>query len=158
MNKIAVFPGSFDPFTIGHQSIVERAIPLFDKIIIAIGFNSDKKGFYEIEQRKSWIKKIFENNKTIEVEVYEGLTVDFCKKHNSNFILRGLRTSADFEYERAIGQLNKAMNEQIETIYILTLPEHTAISSSMVREIIKYKADASKFLPKVIADFINSKK
>ncbi len=158
MNKIAVFPGSFDPFTIGHQSIVERAIPLFDKIIIAIGNNSEKKSFFDIEQRKIWIKKIFEQNKKIEVEIYEGLTVDFCKKHNSNFILRGLRTSIDFEYERAIGQLNKAMYEEIETIYILTLPEHTAISSSMVREIIKFKADASKFLPKVISESLDYNK
>jgi len=156
MNKIAIFPGSFDPFTIGHQSIVERALPLFDKIIIAIGYNSEKKGFFDIEQRKNWIQKIFENNKKIEVEEYTGLTVNFCKKHDSNYILRGLRTSADFEYERAIGQMNKSMYENIETIYYLTLPEHTAISSSIVREIIKFKADASKFLPKIIADALKT--
>ncbi len=152
MKKIAVFPGSFDPFTIGHNSIVERAIPLFDKIIVAIGFNDSKQGFFPVEKRKMWIEKIFSNQSAVEVQIYNGLTIDFCIKNEAGFILRGLRTSSDFEYERAIAQVNKIMLSSLETVYLLTLPEHTAISSSIVREIIKYKGDASKLLPKIIAD------
>jgi len=154
MNKIAVFPGSFDPFTIGHNSIVDRAIALFDKIIIAIGYNDSKQGFFPIEKRKLWIEHIFKNQPSVEVQIYNGLTIDFCISNKSNFILRGLRTSSDFEYERAIAQVNKLLNSNIETIYMLTLPEHTAISSSLVREVIKYKGDTSKFVPKIIADEI----
>ncbi len=152
MNKTAVFPGSFDPFTIGHESIVERALPLFDNIIIAIGYNVQKSGYFSIDQRKKWISKMFENQPKISVTEYSGLTIDFCKQKEANFILRGLRTSADFEYERAIAQMNKAMHYKIETVFLLTLPQHTFISSSVVREVIKYKADASLFLPKIIAD------
>ena len=98
--KIAIFPGSFDPFTIGHESVVKRALPLFDEIYIAIGYNSTKKGFVPIETREKWIEKVFQNIEAVKVEVYEGLTIDFCKKVNAKFILRGLRTAADFEYER----------------------------------------------------------
>lgn len=156
--RIAIFPGSFDPFTIGHNSIVVRALELFDEIIIAIGHNDTKKSFFPLEQRKNWIEKIFQNEPKIEVAIYDGLTIDFCKKVNANFILRGLRTSSDFEYERAIAQINKLMYNKIETVYLLTLPEHTAISSSIVREIIKYDADATKLLPEIIAnDLYNNK-
>jgi pantetheine-phosphate adenylyltransferase len=154
MQKTAVFPGSFDPFTIGHNSIVERAIPLFDKIIIAIGTNESKKEFFPLNKRKNWIEKIFFNQPKVEVALYNGLTIDFCKKIDAGFILRGLRTSSDFEYERAIGQVNKILCNSIETVYLLTLPEHSAISSSIVREIIKHNADARKLLPKIIADDI----
>lgn len=158
MPKIAVFPGSFDPFTIGHKSIVERAVPLFDKIIIAIGINDSKKEFFPVETRKNWIKKIFVDQPSVKVVVYEGLTIDFCKKNNADFILRGLRTSSDFEYERAIAQVNKMMFDSIETVYLLTLPEHSAISSTIVREILKHNGDASKLLPKIInEDLINKK-
>jgi len=159
MDRIAVFPGSFDPFTIGHNSIVDRALPLFDKIIIAIGHNDSKKTFFLLEQRIKWIENIFVNEPKVEVVSYQGLTVNFCKEYNANFILRGLRTSSDFEYERAIAQVNKMMLEEIETVYMLTLPEHTAISSSIVREIIKHKGNAGKLLPKIIADeLINNNK
>ncbi len=152
--NIAVFPGSFDPFTLGHESIVRRALPLFDKIIIGIGENQNKKHFFPLEKRIFWIKELFKDNPKIEIEAYNSLTVEFCKKKNANFILRGLRTSADFEYERLIGQINKALLWNIETVYLLTLPEHTHISSSMVREIIKFKGDVHKFVPALIADDI----
>ena len=150
MNKIALFPGSFDPFTIGHESIVRRALPLFDKIIIAIGYNSEKDGFFTLDQRLNWINSVFEGEKKIEIEKYQGLTVDFCRKVGARFILRGLRTSSDFEYERAIAQMNKVMHPEIETTFMLTMPEHTHINSTVVREIIRLGGDAHAFLPEKI--------
>jgi len=148
MNRIAIFPGSFDPFTIGHESIVKRAIPMFDKIIIMIGFNANKKSFFTIEQRQKWINQVFENETKVDVEVYEGLTVDFCKEKRAKYILRGLRTSSDFEYERAIAQINKKMHPEIETVFLLTLPEHTPVNASIIRDIVLHGGDASMFLPK----------
>jgi pantetheine-phosphate adenylyltransferase len=150
MSTIAVFPGSFDPFTIGHESIVLRAAGLFDKIIIGVGHNDNKKTFFSWENRMQMIREVFPNHPKIEVTHYSDLTVDLCKRVGANYILRGLRTSADFEYERAIAQVNKAMLNEIETVFILTLPEHTAINSSIVREIIKYGGDASKFISSAI--------
>ena len=147
MSKIAVFPGSFDPITKGHESIIKRAIPLFDKIIVAVGINTEKKQYFTIEQRINWIKKVFEGNASISVEQYSGLTVDFCKKVNAQYILRGLRTSADFEFERSIGQMNKQMLPEIETIFLLTTPEFTALNSSIVRDILRNGGDVSKFVP-----------
>jgi len=146
--RIALFPGSFDPFTIGHQDIVERSLPMFDKIIIAIGYNSDKQGFFTLEDKIAWIEKTFEGNSKIEVKSYEGLTVDYCNKIGAQFLLRGLRTAADFEYERAIAQMNKKMHPHIESVFLLTAPEHTPISSTIVRDIIRHGGDASEFLPK----------
>jgi pantetheine-phosphate adenylyltransferase len=151
MTKIAVFPGSFDPITLGHQSIIQRSLPLFDKVIIAIGINSTKEGFYTIEKRKSWIEKIFEGEKKIKVQAYKGLTIDFCKSAGANYILRGLRTSADFEFERVIAQMNRAMNETIETVFILSTPELSAINSTIVRDIIRNNGDAGKFVPPAIS-------
>jgi len=150
MKKIAVFPGSFDPFTIGHEEILRRGIPLFDNIIVAIGYNSAKKGYFSLEKRLEWIKEIFKNEKKIIVDSYEGLTADYCVKNNAKYILRGLRTAADFEYERAIGQMNKMLKDDIETIFLLTKPEHSPISSTIVREIVKYGGDVSQFVPKEI--------
>lgn len=150
MQKIAIFPGSFDPFHIGHESIVRRAIPLFDKIIIMIGYNANKKSFFPIENRIKWINQVFENVEKVEVRLHEGLTVDFCKEVNAGYILRGLRTSADFEYERAIAQVNKKMHPEIETTFLLTLPEHTPINATIIRDIIFHGGDASMFLPKCL--------
>ncbi len=147
MDKIAIFPGSFDPFTVGHESIVRRAIPMFDKITIMIGFNANKKSFYPVEKRMKWIKQVFENEKKVEVKIHEGLTIDFCKQVGARTILRGLRTSSDFEYERAIAQINKKMHPEIETVFLLTLPEHTPVNSSIIRDIILHDGDASMFLP-----------
>lgn len=148
MEKIAIFPGSFDPFTIGHESIVKRAVSMFDKIIIMIGYNANKKSFYSIEKRLNWIKQVFDNEEKIEVRVHEGLTIDFCKEVGAKYILRGLRTSSDFEYERAIAQVNKKMHPEIETVFLLTLPEHTPINASIIRDIVLHGGDASMFLPK----------
>jgi len=150
MERIAVFPGSFDPFTIGHESIVRRSIGLFDKIVIAIGVNSEKKGFFPLEQRLEWISKIFAKDSSVQVTSFQNLTVDFCKSISAKFILRGLRNSNDFEYERTIGLVNSAMDSEIETIFLLTAPEHTGITSSIVREIIKFGGNPGKFLPKEI--------
>jgi len=147
MKRIAIFPGSFDPFTVGHESIVRRAIPLFDKIIVMIGYNSNKRSFFPIEKREKWINEVFKNEPGVTVERFEGLTVDYCKKVNAGYILRGLRTSADFEFERAIAQMNKMMYPKIESIFLLTTPEHTPINSTIVRDIILHGGDASKFLP-----------
>lgn len=147
MKKIAVFPGSFDPFTVGHKAIVDRALSMFDEIIIAIGFNSEKNGFFPLNKRIEWIEQSFKDENRVSVKTYEGLTVDFCKENNANYILRGLRTSSDFEYERAIAQMNKKILPEAETVFLLTSPEHTPISSSIVREIYKHGGDVSEFIP-----------
>lgn len=146
MQKTAIFPGSFDPFTVGHENIVRRGLSLVDKIYIAIGYNSQKKDFFPLEQRIKWIKQVFEDEPGVEVVTFQGLTVDFAKELNCNFILRGIRTSADFEYERAIAQVNKSMSG-IDTVFLLTSPEHTPVNSSIVRDILKHGGDASKFIP-----------
>ncbi len=145
--NIAVFPGSFDPITKGHEAIVLRALALFDKIIIAIGHNDSKQGLFKIEQRKKWIDEVFQAYPNIETAVYEGLTIDFCKKVNAKYILRGLRSSADFEFERNIGQANKMLDDEIETIFLLSAPEHLPITSSIVRDIFRNGGDVSKFVP-----------
>jgi pantetheine-phosphate adenylyltransferase len=150
MERIAIFPGSFDPFTVGHEFIVRRAMSLFDKIVIMIGYNSNKQPFFPLEKRVKWINEVFMDDRNVSVEIYEGLTVDFCKKVNAKYILRGIRTSSDFEYERAIAQINKKMYPEIESVFLLTLPEHTPINSSIVRDIILHGGDASLFLPKTL--------
>jgi len=147
MNRVALFPGSFDPITKGHESIVLRALPLFDKIIIAIGRNAEKKSHFPLEKRREWLKRVFANYPSVEIIEYEGLTVELCSKLNVNYILRGLRTSADFEFERSIGQMNKKMRPDLETVFLLTIPEHTAINSSVVRDIIRNGGDARQFVP-----------
>jgi pantetheine-phosphate adenylyltransferase len=150
MKKIAVFPGSFDPFTVGHEAIVFRALSLFDEVIIAVGANALKKSFYPINTRKEMISKVFQKEPRVKVDHYEGLTVDYCKKHNAGFLLRGLRTSADFEFERAIAQVNKVMAPDIESVFILTVPEHSHINSTIVKDIIRSGGDASRFVPSSI--------
>ena len=147
MKRIAVFPGSFDPFTTGHEAIVLRAAPLFDKIIVAIGHNSQKNYMYNLEQRLNWIDDIFKDINNVEVASYEGLTINFCKEENAKFILRGVRNGTDFEYEKNIGQMNKEISEGIETVLLITDPEFTHISSSLVREIVKNNGDAKKYVP-----------
>ena len=147
MKKIAVCPGSFDPITRGHESIIRRALPLFDEIIIAIGINVEKKGFFSLENRLDWIKLVFKDEPKIKVFSYEGLTVDFCRKVNAAYLLRGLRTSSDFEFERSIAHINKQLFQGIETVFLLTQPEYMSLNSSIVREIVRYNGDASQFVP-----------
>ncbi|MCE5346264.1 MAG: pantetheine-phosphate adenylyltransferase [Bacteroidales bacterium] len=150
MKKIAVFPGSFDPFTIGHEEIVKRGLSLFDEIIVAVGANALKKSYYSLATKKEMITKVFKNEPRITVDHYEGLTVDYCKKKGADYLLRGLRTSADFEFERAIAQINKALAPEVETVFLLTAPVHTPVNSTIVRDIIRSGGDASKFVPSAI--------
>jgi len=150
MKKIAVFPGSFDPITLGHVAVVNRAVPLFDELIIAIGDNADKKHMFPVEQREKWIKDIFKNEPKIKVEVYNGLTVEFCKKTGARFILRGLRTSADFEFERSIAQVNRQLAPEVDTMFILTEAKYTPVTSSIIRDIIRNGGDISKFVPEEV--------
>jgi len=147
--KTAIFPGSFDPFTVGHEDVVRRGLSLFDKIIIAVGYNANKKDFFPIEDRMQWIRDVFNNDDRVSVEKYEGLTVEFAKEIGCTHILRGIRTAADFEYERAIAQVNKAMSA-IDSVFLLTTPEHTPVNSSIVRDIVKHGGDAGQFLPEAI--------
>ena len=147
--KIAVFPGSFDPITNGHEDIIKRAIPLFDKIVIAIGINADKKYMFDIEKRKKFITDTFKNQPKIETTTYTGLTVDYCKKINAEFILRGLRNPADFEFEKAIAQTNRKLSG-IETVFLLTSAETSFISSSIVRDIIRNNGDVSVLVPETV--------
>lgn len=147
---IAIFPGSFDPITKGHESVVLRALPLFDEIIIAIGENTAKKEFFPLQQRLEWIEKTFENNPKVKVESFSSLLVDFCKEKNAKYVLRGLRNSIDFQYERNIALVNQELYHDLETIFILTKPEDTAISSSFVREILSFGGDVTKFIPSKI--------
>jgi pantetheine-phosphate adenylyltransferase len=155
MSKVAVFPGSFDPITLGHESIIKRACKVFDQIIVAIGENAEKKSYFDMDQRLAWIEKVFADEPKVTVARYSGLTVDFCKKANATFILRGLRTSADFEFERSIGQVNKKLYPEIETVFLLTAPEHTSINSSIVRDILRNGGDASQFVPKAVKLTVN---
>lgn len=145
--RIAVFPGSFDPITLGHEDLIRRASTLFDKVIVAIGENSEKKYLFSLEDRINWLNKVFADNEKIYVDSYKGLTVKYCKEQNSNFIIRGLRNSSDFEYEKQISQLNYIIGKGIETIFLISMPQYSHISSSIVREIIKNKGDASTLIP-----------
>lgn len=150
MKRIAVFPGSFDPFTIGHEGIVIRGLSLFDEIIIAVGANALKKSYYPLGVRKEMISVVFQNEPRIRVDHYEGLTVDYCRKNGAGYLLRGLRTAADFEFERAIAQVNRALIPEVESIFLLTIPEHSPINSTIVRDIIRSGGDASRFVPAAI--------
>jgi pantetheine-phosphate adenylyltransferase len=147
MKRVAVFPGSFDPLTRGHQSLVLRSLPLFDEIVVAVGVNALKQYFFSVEKRMEWIRSIFSSFPQISVASYEGLTVDFCRSVGARYILRGLRTSADFEFERGIGQVNKMMHPDIETVFLLSLPEHSSITSSIIRDLIRNGGDVSRFVP-----------
>lgn len=145
MKRIGVFPGSFDPFTIGHEDVIRRFVPLFDEIIIAIGVNSNKKYMYQTESRIKHIEAIFSNEPNVNVEAYEGLTVDFCKEKKAGYLLRGIRNTVDFEFEKAIGQMNKDI-AGIETVLMMTDKKTSAISSSIVREIKKNNGDITQFV------------
>lgn len=149
IERIAVFPGSFDPVTIGHVSIVERALPLFDRIVMAIGVNTSKKYMFPLEQRLGWLGDSFVGHKQVEVMAYEGLTADLCRKLKARYIVRGLRNSTDHGNERSIALMNHAL-AGVETIFLPALPEHAHISSTIVRELIANKADVSAFVPHAV--------
>ena len=147
--KRAVFPGSFDPVTIGHQDIVNRGFKIFDEIIIGVGENTDKKYMFSSNERFDFVSKTFEADTKVLIKTYDGLTVDFCKKNNAEFIIRGLRNPADFEFEKSIALTNRKMTG-IETVFLLTSPKNSFISSSIVRDLIKNKGDYKLFIPKEI--------
>ncbi|MFV0304609.1 MAG: pantetheine-phosphate adenylyltransferase [Moheibacter sp.] len=148
MERIAVFPGSFDPITLGHYDIIERAVPLFDKVIVAIGQNAQKNYMFSLEQRKKWIENSLKKFPNVEVETYEGLTVDFCRKKGASFILRGLRNPADFEFEKAIAHTNRAITQHnIETVFLLTSSGKSYISSSIVRDVIRNNGNYEILVP-----------
>lgn len=147
MPNIAVFPGSFDPITIGHIDVVERALPLFDKIVVAVGMNSQKQSLFSLEQRIEWLHSVFSSEKKIEVAHFQHLTAHYCKSIGARYLLRGLRNASDFDYEKTISQLNNIIGDGLETIFFISQPGYSHISSTIVREIIKGGGDASPFLP-----------
>ncbi|MEC8458469.1 MAG: pantetheine-phosphate adenylyltransferase [Bacteroidota bacterium] len=145
--RIALFPGSFDPITLGHRDIIERGLPLFDEIQIAVGKNTEKEYLFSLEQRVVWIEKTFAHEPKVRVVTYEGLTVDFAQKQGVNFLLRGLRNPADFEFEKAIAQANREMVPQLETVFLLTSARYAYISSSIVRDVFIHGGDFKRFVP-----------
>jgi len=150
MSRIALFPGSFDPITLGHVDIIERAVPLFDEIKIAVGTNSAKNYLFSLEQRVQWIEQTFAHQPKISVITYEGLTVDFAREQGVQFLLRGLRNPADFEFEKAIAQANREMVPDLETVFLLTSARYAYISSSIVREVYNHGGDFQKFVPATV--------
>ena len=150
MSRIALFPGSFDPITLGHVDIIERAVPLFDEIKIAVGTNSAKNYLFSLEQRVQWIEQTFAHEPKVSVITYEGLTVDFAREQGVQFLLRGLRNPADFEFEKAIAQANREMVPNLETVFLLTSARYAYISSSIVREVYNHGGDFQKFVPATV--------
>lgn len=156
--KTAVFAGSFDPLTKGHESIILRAMPLFDEIHVMIGVNSQKPGMFSVEKRMEWIETTFKKYPKVKAACYKGLTVDYCRRVGASYILRGVRSTTDFQYEQNIARINQTLDVGIETIFMLTLTEDTPISSSAVRELLMFGGNVSKFVPSVIAQSIQDEK
>ena len=150
-SRIALFPGTFDPITIGHQDIINRSLPLFDKLVIGIGRNVNKEPMFSVEQRIEWIKEIYKDNPKVEAVVYEGLTIRCCQQVGARFILRGIRYVNDFEYEKAIADMNRSLDTNIETIFLTCLPQYTSVASTLVRDVLKNGGDVMQFLPDVVA-------
>lgn len=155
--KIAVYAGSFDPITLGHLDILKNGSEIFDKVLIAVARNPEKKGLLETEERVRLIKESTKDINNVEVFSFEGLTVDFAKEHNADFLIRGLRNSADFEYENDLAQINHKLNKDIQTVFLTAKPEHSFISSSAVRELLSHKCDLSDFVPKTAAEYLYKK-
>ena len=147
MKRIAVFPGSFDPITKGHEDVILRAVPLFDEIVVAIGTNSSKKYYFDLERRLEMIRFTFKDEPKIKVDTYKGLTVDYCKQIGATHLLRGLRTAADFEFERSIAHVNQTLVPELDTVFLLSLQEFSAINATIVRDILFNCGDASRFVP-----------
>ena len=150
MEKVALFPGSFDPFTRGHKDLVDKGLKIFDRIVIGVGRNYSKQGLLSTEQKIKLIEDSFKNEKRVSVELYEELTVDFCRKRNIKFLLRGMRNAQDFEYERNMMQINNILDSELMTVMLFTEPKYEAISSSVVRELMAYGKDVAAFLPEGI--------
>ncbi|HQV56141.1 MAG TPA: pantetheine-phosphate adenylyltransferase [Chitinophagaceae bacterium] len=148
--RICLFPGTFDPVTLGHVDIINRAIPLFDKIIVGIGINTAKAPMFSAEQRLQWINDIYKDEEKVEGAIYEGLTIEYCKKIGARFILRGIRYVSDFEYEKTIADANRTLDKTIETVFLTGEPKYTSVASTIVRDIIKNKGNASPFLPESV--------
>ena len=155
--RVCLFPGTFDPITLGHTDIINRALPLFDKVVIGIGRNANKTPMFTEEQRLNWIKELYAGEPKVDAVVYEGLTVECCKRVGADFILRGIRYVNDFEYEKAIADMNRSINGHIETVFFTCLPQYTSVASTLVRDVLKNGGDVSQFLPKVVNDTIKNK-
>jgi pantetheine-phosphate adenylyltransferase len=147
MQRICLFPGTFDPITLGHVDVIKRSVSLFDKLIIAIGVNSQKTPMFTVEQRIAWIKEIFKDYPQISVTSYSGLTIHYCKEVGAQYMMRGIRYIADFEYEKAIADMNRMLAPEIETIFLTCAPEYSTISSTIVRDVIRNNGDVSKIIP-----------
>ncbi|MCF8407287.1 MAG: pantetheine-phosphate adenylyltransferase [Chitinophagaceae bacterium] len=155
MQRICLFPGTFDPVTLGHIDIIDRSLPLFDKVVVGIGINASKNPMFTADQRKQWFEDIYKNQPQVEVAIYDGLTVKFCQSIGANFILRGIRYVSDFEYEKTIADANRTMDRQIETIFLTGEPKYTSVASTIVRDIIRNGGDASPFLPEAVIKSLN---
>lgn len=158
MQRICLFPGTFDPVTLGHIDIIDRALPLFDKLVIGIGSNVNKVPMFSDEQRLQWIREIYKDNNKVEAVVYNGLTVECCKNVGANFILRGIRYVNDFEYEKAIADMNRSLDGHVETIFLTCLPQFTSVASTLVRDVLRNGGDVSQFLPSAVNNFIKNNK
>ena len=152
--RICLFPGTFDPITLGHVDIINRSLNLFDKLYIGIGRNSNKAPMFSEEERLKWIKEIYKDDPRVDALVYEGLTADCCKKINANYILRGIRYVSDFEYEKAIADMNRSLDPLVETIFLTCLPQYTSVASTLVRDVIRNGGNVSQFLPEVVLQSI----
>jgi len=150
MQRICLFPGTFDPVTLGHIDIIDRSLPLFDKVVVGIGINASKNPMFTADQRKLWFDEIYKDQTKVEVATYDGLTVKFCQSIGANFILRGIRYVSDFEYEKTIADANRTMDRTIETIFLTGEPKYTSVASTIVRDIIRNGGDASPFLPEAV--------
>jgi len=150
MRRICLFPGTFDPLTLGHTDIINRALPLFDEIVVGIGLNASKQPMFSSDQRLRWIDMIYKNEPRVKGSIYEGLTVDFCRKIGARFILRGIRYVSDFEYEKTIADANRALDRNIETIFLTGEPKYTSVASTIVRDIIRNGGDVSTFIPEEV--------
>jgi pantetheine-phosphate adenylyltransferase len=154
MKKIALFPGSFDPITVAHIDILKRALPLFDEVVVGIGLNNTKQGFISTAKKEEMLQLVFHHEPKIKVATYEGLTVEYCKQIGAQYMIRGIRSASDFEYEKAISQMNQSMHPDIESVFIISRPGYSAISSTIVRDILRNGGNISQFVPKEIAGML----
>jgi pantetheine-phosphate adenylyltransferase len=157
-NRIALFPGTFDPITIGHQDIINRSLPLFDKLFIGIGRNVNKEPMFSVEQRLEWVRELYRDNPKVEAVSFDGLTIRCCQEVGANFILRGIRYVNDFEYEKAIADMNRSLDHNIETIFLTCLPQYTSVASTLVRDVLRNGGDVLQFLPHVVAKSLSQQK